>query len=86
MEFVQEQTVSNKNRLEGRDPAVRKASSLIDYTVRHLAANYLGRRDLPDPEMEETDIAGDTSPLLPMDLPAEGSPRARRRGFRVVGK
>jgi len=68
------------------DPAVRKASSLIDYTVRHLAANYLGRRDLPDPEMEETDIAGDTSPLLPMDLPAEGSPRARRRGFRVVGK
>ncbi len=68
------------------DPAVRKASSLIDYTFRHLAANYLGRRDLPDPEMEETDIAGDTSPLLPMDLPAEGSPRARRRGFRVVGK
>lgn len=68
------------------DPAVRKATSLIDYTVRHLAANYLGRRDLPEADIEEADLVGDPSPLLPMDLPADGSPRARRRGFRVVSR
>jgi len=68
------------------DPAVRKATSLIDYTVRHLAANYLGRRDLPEADIEEADLVGDPSPLLPMDLPSDGSPRARRRGFRIVSR
>jgi hypothetical protein len=68
------------------DPAVRRATSLIDYTFRHLASNYLGRRDMPEADIEETDLVGETSPLLPMDLPAEGSPRARRRGFRVVAR
>jgi hypothetical protein len=68
------------------DPAVRKATSLVDYMVRHLAANYLGRRDLPEADIGEADLVGETSPLLPMDLPAEGSPRARRRGFRVVSR
>ena len=29
------------------DPAVRTATSLLDYAFRHLAANYLGRRDIP---------------------------------------
>ncbi|MFL5254940.1 MAG: TSCPD domain-containing protein [Rhodopila sp.] len=72
------------------DPAVKKATSLLDYTFRHLAANYLGRRDLPEAEIEEADTVGDgareQSPLLPLDLPAEASPRARRRGLRVVGR
>ena len=72
------------------DPAVKAATSLLDYAFRHLAANYLGRRDLPEAEIEDADTVGDgardQSPLLPLDLPAEASPRARRRGLRVVGK
>ena len=72
------------------DPAVRQATSLLDYTFRHLAANYLGRRDIPEAEIEEADTVGngarDGSPLLPLDLPAEASPRARRRALRVVSK
>jgi ribonucleoside-diphosphate reductase alpha chain len=72
------------------DPAVAHATSLLDYTFRHLAANYLGRRDIPEAEVEEADTVGngsrDHAPLLPLDLPAEASPRARRRGFRVVSK
>jgi ribonucleoside-diphosphate reductase alpha chain len=72
------------------DPAVAHATSLLDYTFRHLAANYLGRRDIPEAEVEEADTVGngsrDHAPLLPLDLPAEASPRARRRGFRVVSR
>lgn len=70
------------------DPAVHAATSLLDYAFRHLAANYLGRRDLPEAEIEDADTVGhgarDQSPLLPLELPAEASPRARRRGLRVV--
>jgi len=70
------------------DPAVHAATSLLDYAFRHLAANYLGRRDIPEAEIEEADTVGDgardQSPLLPLELPAEASPRARRRGLRVV--
>jgi hypothetical protein len=69
------------------DPAVTYATSLLDYTFRHLAANYLGRRDIPEAEVEEPDTVGngnrDHAPLLPLELPAR-SPRARRRGFRLV--
>jgi hypothetical protein len=72
------------------DPAVAQATSLLDYAFRHLAANYLGRRDIPEAEPEEADTVGDASrdnfPLLPLDLPADSSPRARRRGFRVVSR
>ena len=72
------------------DPAVAHATSLLDYAFRHLAANYLGRRDIPEAEVEEADTVGngsrDHAPLLPLDLPAEASPRARRRGFRVVSR
>jgi hypothetical protein len=72
------------------DPAVRQATSLLDYTFRHLAANYLGRRDIPEAEVEDADTVGngvrDRSPLLPLELPAEPSPRSRRREFRVVGR
>jgi hypothetical protein len=71
------------------DPAVTHATSLLDYAFRHLAANYLGRRDIPEAEPEEADTVGngsrDHAPLLPLDLPAE-SPRARRRGFKVVSR
>jgi hypothetical protein len=70
------------------DPGVGRATSLLDYVFRHLAGNYLGRRDMPEAEPEEADTAGhftrDPSPLLPLDLPAEASPRARRRALKVV--
>ena len=72
------------------DPAVKHATSFLDYAFRHLAANYLGRRDIPEAEFESGDTVGDgardQAPLLPLDLPAEASPRARRRGLRVVGR
>jgi ribonucleoside-diphosphate reductase alpha chain len=72
------------------DPAVKHATSFLDYAFRHLAANYLGRRDIPAAEFESADTVGDgardQAPLLPLDLPAEASPRARRRGLRVVGR
>ncbi len=72
------------------DPAVRQATSLLDYAFRHLAANYLGRSDIPEAEIEEPDTVGqgarDASPLLPLELPAEASPRARRRALRVISK
>ena len=69
------------------DPAVPAATSLIDYVFRNLAANYLGRHDLAPADAEDPDTVGDGardhSPLLPLDLPAD-SPRARRRGLRLV--
>lgn len=72
------------------DPAVPVATSLIDYVFRNLAANYLGRRDIAEAEVEDADTVGngerDHAPLLPLDLPSGASPRARRRGFRVVSK
>lgn len=72
------------------DPAVGAATSLLDYAFRNLAANYLGRRDIPEAEIEDADTVGhgarDQSPLLPLELPAEASPRARRRGLRVVSR
>jgi hypothetical protein len=70
------------------DPAVKHATSFLDYAFRHLAANYLGRRDIPAAEFEAADTVGDgprdQAPLLPLDLPAEASPRVRRRNLRVV--
>jgi hypothetical protein len=72
------------------DPAVRNATSLLDYTFRHLAANYLNRRDIPEADPEEADTIGngprDQAPLLPLDLPADTAVRARRRELRVVSK
>jgi hypothetical protein len=72
------------------DPAVPRATSLLDYIFRNLAANYLGRGDLAPAEEEEMDTVGagarDRAPLLPFELPEEESPRARRRALRVVGK
>ncbi|HEY4043462.1 MAG TPA: TSCPD domain-containing protein [Rhodopila sp.] len=72
------------------DLSVRAATSLLDYVFRNLATNYLGGRDLPEAEIEEADTVGqgarDQSPLLPLDLPDEASPRARRRGLRIVSR
>ncbi len=73
---------------------MRAATSLLDYTFRHLAANYLGRRDIPEAEIEEPDTVGagarDQSPLLPLELPDDtsprASPRARRRELRLVSR
>jgi ribonucleoside-diphosphate reductase alpha chain len=72
------------------DPAVSRATSLLDYVFRHLAVNYLGRTDLPEAEEEDAGTigggSGDRAPLLPLDLPREDGPRPRRRAFRLVAK
>lgn len=88
--FVEAFTRFGPAGLVDGDPAVRAATSLLDYTFRHLAANYLGRHDIPEAEVEEPDTVGhgarDGAPLLPLDLPGEASPRARRWCLRVVGR
>jgi hypothetical protein len=72
------------------DPAVTQATSLLDYVFRHLAANYLGRVDIPEAEPVVADSAAEAAegaPQLPLDLPAaEDTARARRRGFRVISR
>ncbi len=72
------------------DPAVARATSLLDYVFRNLAVNYLGKTDLPEAEDEAYDTIGDgardRAPLLPLDLPQEDSPRVRRRGLQLVAK
>jgi hypothetical protein len=73
------------------DPAIRRATSVLDWAFRRLALDYLGRRDLPDPGDAE-EAANDTAAhaatqlsLLPMDLPEAPSPRARRKQLKLVG-
>lgn len=94
-EFVESLTFTRfgpAGMVEG-DPAVPRATSLIDYVFRHLAANYLGRADLApaDPD-EDSDTLGngaqERAPLLPLDLPEDGAqaPRIRRRAIRLVHK
>jgi ribonucleoside-diphosphate reductase alpha chain len=71
------------------DPAVAQASSVLDYAFRHLAANYLGRRDIPEAEPPVADASAEeagASPLLPLDLPPDAAARARRRSFRVISR
>jgi ribonucleoside-diphosphate reductase alpha chain len=72
------------------DPAVARATSLLDYVFRNLAANYLGQTDLPEAEDEAYDTLGDgardRAPLLPLDLPQEDGARIRRKGLRLVAK
>ena len=76
-------------QVEG-DPAVARATSLLDYVFRNLAANYLGQTDLPEAEDEAYDTLGDgardRAPLLPLDLPQEDGARIRRKGLRLVAK
>jgi hypothetical protein len=61
------------------DPAIRRATSVLDWAFRRLAMDYLGRADLPDPAEEETPAveAAVQPPLLPLDLPAQPAPRRR---------
>ncbi len=60
------------------DSTAERATSVVDYAMRALSANYLGRV-LPEPEpdedmrLQEREVA----PMLPLDLP-------RRRGLRLV--
>jgi hypothetical protein len=79
------------------DPAIPRATSVLDWAFRRLALDYLGRRDLPQPSEEDVlpdslGTAAQQAPLLPMDLPrvptasaASASPRGRRRSLRLVG-
>ncbi len=73
------------------DPAIPRATSVLDWAFRRLALDYLGRHDLPQPSMEDCppDTIGqarDHAPLLPLDLPAGFRATLRgRRGLRLVG-
>ena len=71
------------------DPAITRATSVLDWAFRRLALEYLGRADLPQPT--EADCAPDAlgtpaqqAPLLPLDLPTATGPADRRRGFKIV--
>jgi hypothetical protein len=70
------------------DPAVTRATSLIDYVFRNLAANYLSGHNLADAEDEAHDTIGDgardRAPLLPLELPQDNAPK--RRSLRLVSK
>ena len=81
------------------DAAVPRATSMLDYIFRNLAANYLDR-SIPPAEAEDADALGqgaaeraagraaERAPLLPLDLPdakRAGAARERRRAFRLVG-
>ncbi len=73
------------------DAAVGRATSLLDYTFRNLAVNYLNRTDIAEAEPEEEadtvgDGARDRAPLLPLGWPREDAPRPRRRALRLVSK
>ncbi len=68
------------------DPGIRRATSVLDWAFRRLAADLLGRADLPDPGEEASpQDAVAPGPLLPLDLPQAPSPTGRRRAFRLVG-
>ncbi|WP_419895796.1 TSCPD domain-containing protein [Roseomonas sp. USHLN139] len=76
------------------DADILCATSVMDWAFRRLAISHLGggeaRRLWPDPTIEEcavdaVTLPGDRGPLLPLDLPAQPSPAARRRSFRLVG-
>lgn len=72
------------------DPAILRATSVLDWAFRKLAREYLGRTDLADPTEAEcapdaVGHAAEQAPLLPMDLPAAPAPRPRRKALRLVG-
>jgi hypothetical protein len=75
-EFVEAFTLTRfgpAGPVEG-DPAVGRATSVLDYVFRTLAAHYL-HVELPPPEADEDA----TPPLLPLDLPLGESGRRRLR-------
>ncbi len=57
------------------DAAVPRATSVLDYVFRSIAAHYLGRTDLPQAEVEDEPAA---LPLLPLDFPTADAPRRLR--------
>jgi hypothetical protein len=61
------------------DASVPRATSVLDYVFRSLAAHYLGRTDLPQPEV---DGEPDAPPLLPLEFPTDQAPRRRLRVVR----
>ncbi|KAA2211728.1 hypothetical protein [Teichococcus oryzae] len=70
------------------------ATSVLDWAFRRLALTYLGPAEAralwPDPRLEDCTVesAGapnDRGPMLPLPLPQQPSPAARRRSFRLVG-
>lgn len=73
------------------DPAIGRATSVLDWAFRRLALDYLGRRDLPEPCEEDCalDTLGTAAqqglPLLDLPAAPAASPRGRRRALRVVG-
>ncbi|WP_426958858.1 hypothetical protein [Muricoccus radiodurans] len=71
------------------DPAIARASSVLDWAFRRLALDHLGGRVLPDPSEEECgpDAIGSPTQQLPLlpDLPATKAPAARRRALKLVG-
>ncbi len=60
------------------DPHVARATSLLDYAFRSLAAHYLGRTDLAEAAPDDDALP---EPSLPLDLPRG---EARQRRLRVV--
>ncbi len=61
------------------DPEVERATSVLDYVFRALAAEYLGRV-LPVPELAQAPAAPPAAaPLLPLDLPQAAARRGRLR-------
>ncbi|MFC3127054.1 hypothetical protein ACFOD4_18455 [Pseudoroseomonas globiformis] len=75
------------------DSAILCATSVLDWAFRRLAIAYGGEAEAralwPDPALEDclTEQApapGDRGPMLPLPLPQQPSPAARRRSFRLV--
>ena len=72
------------------DPAIPRATSVLDWAFRRLALDYLGRRDLPQPSEEDVmpdslGTAAQQAPLLPMDLPRVPAGRRQRQPARAAG-
>lgn len=73
------------------DAHILRATSILDWAFRRLARDYLGRTDLPDPGEEDilpeqlATPPASAGPMLPLDLPPQLSPTARRRMLRLVG-
>ncbi|MDJ0387920.1 TSCPD domain-containing protein [Roseomonas sp. E05] len=76
------------------DGEILCATSVLDWAFRRLAMAYLdeaaARQLWPDPSLDEcaaeaTGTPADRGPMLPLSLPVQPSPAARRRSFRLVG-
>jgi hypothetical protein len=76
------------------DEAVTRATSLLDYMFRNLAANYLPGIAIPQADVEDGqagDASSDRAPLLPLGWPndavaGQDSVRTRRSALRLVSK